>query len=414
MHTYLLSIGKAYLRSYQGLSPSCWSGIFLSLIESTLAGTFYFLSVYFVNELHFSVAQAGMLISCFGMGAIIGGFASGKLSDRFSPAIVSASSLFLQGLIYLAFTRFTNAIFLAGNIFILGAATYGFITANHVWVLGLCGEREEQKLKALNLLSTASNLGLGISALLISVFYYYGFQHLFMLIGLLFLLLACWIMTLDKSNPVVLASSTTAAVTGSLQKKLIVGLTLIWVFLIGGIVSQLSSTYSIYIQAAFPSLGMNAISILFTINSFLVVLFATPLGDFFGKYNKILMTGVGGFGIGFGMCMLSFSYTFSLAIAACILYTVGEIIFFCMVQFVCYQHGAEDKKGESLGLYRMVYAASRVAGPSAGGLIYNHFGGNMVWYVSGILGGLCLIICYYFYLLERKKQAGRRIMDKAA
>lgn len=401
MQTYLLSLGKAYFRSYQGLSTRCWIGIFFSLIESTLAGTFYFLSIYFVNELHFSVAQAGMIISCFGIGAIVGGFISGKLSDRLSPAIVSAGSLLIQGYIYLAFTQLTTISFLAIHILILGAATYGFITSNHVWVLNLCGEREDQKLKALNLLATASNLGLGISALLISVFSMYGFKHLFLVIGMLFMLLAAWLLSINQPAAVTAVTHANTLIKNNSRNKWIIGLTLIWVFFIGAIVSQLSSTYSIYIQAAFPTLGMNAISILFAINSFLVVFFATPLGDFFGKYNKILMTGLGGFCIGTGMCMLTFSSTFNLAIMACVLYTFGEIIFFCIVQFICYQKGADNKKGESLGLYRMVYASSRVAGPTAGGLIYHHFGGDMVWYLSGILGTLCLAISYRYRALDK-------------
>lgn len=148
---------------------------------------------------------------------------------------------------------------------------------------------------------------------------------------------------------------------------------------------------------------MTGVSILFSINSFLVVFFATPLGDYFGKYNKILMTGVGGFCIGIGMGMLSFAPTFNLAILACAIYTLGEIIFFCVVQFICYQHGASNKKGESLGLYRMIYAASRVAGPTAGGLIYHHLGSNMVWYISGILGIVCLCVCYKYQSLEQSE-----------
>ncbi len=400
MQTYLLSLGKAYFRSYQGLSPACWMGIFVSLIESTLAGTFYFLSVYFVNELRFSVTQAGVIISCYGLGAIIGGVVSGKLSDRFSAAIVSAGSLFIQGIIYLAFTQLTSLLFLSINIFLLGAATYGFITSNHVWVLSLCGHREEQKLKALNLLSTASNLGLGVSALLISVFSSYGFQHLFLIIGILFLSLSCWLLSVDKTSSFVKPLPSNSSPASSSPHQWLIVLTLMCVFFIGAIVSQLSSTYAIYVQSAFPSLGMNAISLLFAVNSFLVVFFATPLGDYFGQYNKVLMTGIGGFCIGFGMLMLTFSYTFSLAILACVIYTLGEIIFFCVVQFICYQKGADNKKGESLGLYRMVYAASRVVGPTTGGAIYNHFGGNMVWYVSGVLGCLCLLFCFKFQRLD--------------
>ena len=188
----------------------------------------------------------------------------------------------------------------------------------------------------------------------------------------------------------------TTKITQKKQSHIIIWIFLINIIFVGSIVMQRSSTYPIYIQHYFPYLGIKAVSILVTLNTLLIVLFATPLGNVVGKYNKIAMLGLGGFFIGLGMFMLSQSATFLLVIFACIIYTAGEIIFFCMAQLICYQQGLSTKKGRNLGLFRTAYASSRVIGPAAGGWIYHVFGGNMIWYLSGVIGLACLISCQLF------------------
>ncbi len=108
------------------------------------------------------------------------------------------------------------------------------------------------------------------------------------------------------------------------------------------------------------------------------------------------MVGVGGLLIGLGIGMLAFSSTYFVAIISCVVYTFGEIIFFSMAQLICYQNSPAQKKGRGLGMYRMVYAMSRIVGPSAGGLIYLKLGGDMVWALCAMIGLLCFFTCNYF------------------
>jgi len=405
MQTYLLSLSKSYIASYTGLSKLCWRGFILSLIESTFMGVYYFLSIYFIETLHFSITISGMIISCYGIGAIIGGILGGKLSDKISPAIISAFSLLSQGIAYLVLAKLKLTILLMGDVFIIGIATYGFITSNYLWVLNQCNNDETDRLKAINILATTSNLGIGLAALIISEVAHFGFQYIFLTSGSVMLLLSCYLFICEtnliipkvpRQKDITHSENQIHELAISKENKIITLLVLLSVFFVGSIVTQLGSTYAIYIQESFPQLGIKGVSILFALNSFLVVLIGTPLGDSLKKQNKILMVGVGGFLIGLGMFMLIFSFSFMFALIACLIYTAGEIIFFCMAQLVCYQKGHQKKKGHSLGLYRMVYASSRVIGPAAGGFIYPRFGANLIWYLSGFIGLLCLVFCNYF------------------
>ena len=166
------------------------------------------------------------------------------------------------------------------------------------------------------------------------------------------------------------------------------------VLLTGLTVSQLGSAYPIYIQQQFPSMAIHAVSILFALNSLLVVLVETPLCPLVANQNKMTMLGIGALLIGIGMCMLTLSTVFAIAVLACVVYSIGEIIFFSMAQFLYYEQGEDGKKGSSIGTYRMTYAMSRVIGPAAGGYIYYHYSGEMVWYISAIIGLVCFVALF--------------------
>ena len=172
---------------------------------------------------------------------------------------------------------------------------------------------------------------------------------------------------------------------------------LVWVliclFFVGLIIVQRRATYIIYLHAFFITINPKNTGFIFAINPFLIVLLQVPLVNLFGNYNKMMVVGMGAFFIGLGMFILTLSFTLINAILASVIYSFGEMIFTSVAQLICYQNGGQKKKGQSLGLYQTVYACSAVVGPTIGGLIYHHLGGNTLWYISGIIGLICLIIC---------------------
>jgi MFS family permease len=167
-------------------------------------------------------------------------------------------------------------------------------------------------------------------------------------------------------------------------------------FLIGIIISQLSITYPVYIQESFPQMGTRAVSILFILDTLLIVIFQAPLANSLKAFNKIFLVGVGAFLMGLGLFILNFSMLFYGAIISCLIWTTGEMIFIGMAQFSCYEAGAEKKKGHAMGLFQATSAAGRIIGPIIGGYIYYSVGGHVLWSLSMVIGIYCLLICLYF------------------
>ncbi len=404
MQNHLIYLIKIYFLKYRGLSRLCYFGFIFSLFESIFIGIYYYLPIYFIDFVHLDLTSSGLIISCYGIGAILGGFAGGKLSDAWAPGIVSAVCLFLQGIVYLVFLKIQAIIFLMINVFVLGIVSYGFITANHLFTLSYSSDSDNERLKVINILSMTSNLGLGLSAIIMGEIYEIGFHYIFLLAGfILFILsfvsfISCRSHSLENFSGVYnkkFTVKTTKLPTHKANHQVAV-LILSSVFFIGLIISQLSTTYSTYIREIYPEQGIKAITILFALNSLMVVVLGVPLGDCIKKFNKIMMVGIGGFFIGCGMFILIFASSFIMVVLACVVYTIGEIIFFSMAQYVCYQNSSSNKRGTSLGLYRMVYASSRVIGPAIGAATYAKYGGECIWIVSGIIGVSCLISANYF------------------
>lgn len=402
MTEYFSYAMRGYIENYLGLPKACWQAIILTFIESLAIGISFFLSLYFVDILHFDIAVAGLLISCYGMGTVFGGILGGKLSDRTSPKIVSAISLLLQATAFLLLTQLISLEWLMLNLFILGVTAYGFTTSNEVWMLNQCKGQSEVRLKTVNISRAAMNLGFGLSGVIIGSVSSSGFQSIFYLSAIILLLSAIYLFVQKNDGPLETTIKTEQALsdnailkTKKANRKVFL-LILACLFAVGLLISQLSATYPIYVQDAFPLLGIKAVSILFILDTVLIVLLQAPLVNALKNHNKIMVAGFGAFLMGLGMLVLSFSFTFFLALISCVIWTTGEMLFVPMAQLLCYEKGEEKKKGQNMGIYKAVYACSMVAGPTLGGIIYHYLGGNRLWYVSAALGCLCLVACHNY------------------
>lgn len=396
MTNYAQTFATKYFSTYKGLPVECWNAICFTCINTFTIGICFFLSLYFVNTQHFSVQIAGLLLSFYGFGTLAGGVIFGKLSDLYPCKNISILCLFAQGSAFFLLSFVDSYFILIPNMFILGFAAYGFKTSNNFWLLNMCVENTSQRFRALSISHVAANLGLGISGISISSIALYGFNPIFWISGVLLFCSAIYLILLKKNSERVLFTKETEQVFQTSKPIQGIILVLVSVFLVGLIIAQLGSTYPLYIQESFPSYGINGVSFLFILDTFLIVIFQAPLTTLINKINKILVIGFGALLMGLGMLVLSYSSLFALAILSCVIWTTGEMLFISTAQLLCYEHGNNKKKGQSLGLFQTIFATSNIIGPSIGGIMYEHWGGNSIWYCSMGIGVFCFCLCCYY------------------
>lgn len=399
---------KQYLSHYSGLQKSHWLIIALQFMNSIIISICYFLPLYFVKQLRFDVSTAGYIISFYGLGTVAGGIMGGGTADKVSPRWIVIISMVLQSIAFILLSIVETPIFLMMNLFLLGISTYSFITANFLWALSYCHNNEQQKIKTINILDTVANLGLGISALVFSILLMHDLPLLSIVAGVtLFILavyLACNDQLLYKESTVTNTQTTDIPTLKNLTypPHIIISIVITCLFLIGLIISQLSSTYSIYLNSLFPADNFSGFGLMFALNTFMVVTLQTPIANYCRQYNRLLLIGSGAFLLGLGMFMLTFSFSFLAVALACIIYTFGEILFFSVAQLLCYENAPANKKGFILGIYRVVYAVSKIIGPAAGGYVYQQYGSNFLWFACGAIGCVCLLTTMYFYSDQKK------------
>lgn len=303
-----------YLQSFSGLTKKSWHGIFICLLETTATGIAFYISIYLVVNLHFSVVIAGLVLSSYGIGTVLGGLVGGLLSDSKSPNFVVIISLLLECFLFSTMPFLTNIKAIIIDVLILGISAYMFKTANTIQVVSANQNLSaSMRLKSINVLYTASNVGLGASAVLIGILANFGFSYLFFGAGMMTLLLAIY-QTMYMGNVQVKESEPTIAnsVTDGDENytkrpvKKVILVILASLFIVGLIISQRRTTYSIYIHDLFPQYGMHGLGLLYAINPAMIILLQTPLVNKLKNFNKFYIVGIGAAFMGIGTWLLSY------------------------------------------------------------------------------------------------------------
>jgi MFS family permease len=85
-------------KSYSGLSKDTWILAGVTLVNRSGMMVLPFMAIYLTSAKGFTVAQAGIISSFFGLGSMFGSYTGGQLSDRFGYFPVQLVSLIIGGI----------------------------------------------------------------------------------------------------------------------------------------------------------------------------------------------------------------------------------------------------------------------------------------------------------------------------
>ena len=107
-----------YKLSFTGMSKNAWILTFSMFINRSGSMVIFFLMLYLTNDLNYPLEEAGLIISFYGMGAMIGAFAGGWFSDKFGTKIVQLFSLFFGGIGYIILAYVEGKFYLSIALFL--------------------------------------------------------------------------------------------------------------------------------------------------------------------------------------------------------------------------------------------------------------------------------------------------------
>ncbi|GAB3038880.1 MFS transporter [Spirosoma pulveris] len=119
-----------YQQAYRGLSPSVWLLAGVMLINRCGTMVLPFMTLYLTQHLHYSVERAGVVMAIYGLGAFVGTFLGGRLTDRFGFYYIQLFSLLFGGVALLGLQFVTNFYMLCGSVFVFTLLSDAFRPAN--------------------------------------------------------------------------------------------------------------------------------------------------------------------------------------------------------------------------------------------------------------------------------------------
>jgi len=151
---------RLYLDAYRGLSTPAWMLALVMLINRSGAMVIPFLGVYMINHLHFSLEDTGMVLSCFGLGAVSGNFLGGWLTDKAGHFKVQLVSLILTVPMFFLLPQLDTVVKLAAGVFTLSLVSETFRPANSVSIAYY--SKPDNIIRSFSLNRMAMNLGFSI------------------------------------------------------------------------------------------------------------------------------------------------------------------------------------------------------------------------------------------------------------
>lgn len=400
-------IFSLYRKAYAGLSSSTWLLAVVLLINRSGAMAIPFMTVYLTQHLHFSVQEAGIVMACFGAGAICGSFIGGKLSDRIGFYPVQFWSLLLQGLIFLVLGQMQTLTQFCICIFVLSCVGDTFRPANVAATAYYSTVANRTRSYSLNRL--ASNLGWSVGPALGGILAGYSYHLLFWVDGLSciiavtvmrFLLPPVKMKPQEKAAPDCKVTTPGAA---SVYKDwiYIAFISLITVFTTGFL--QLSTMVPLYLKSVVHMKEAH-IGMLMGLNGLIVAFIEMVLVyKLEGKMHNLQFITRGVVLAGLGYLTLNLlPPVAATGLIFILLFTIGEMLSIPFMNSFFAHRSSEHNRGQYAGLYTMAFAISSVSAPTLGAYMVGHMGFSAWWYCTA---ALCISTGAGFYFLYKKLMA---------
>ena len=151
-----------YRNAYIGLSDATWWLALVMFVNRAGTMVLPFLTVYLREDMHYSIAAAGWEVALFGIGALLGNFIGGRLTDKIGFSPVQFWSLFLNGVLFIVLGQMRTFWQIGSCMFIIGVVGEAFRPANAAAVANY--SRPENRTRSYSLNRLAINLGFSIGS----------------------------------------------------------------------------------------------------------------------------------------------------------------------------------------------------------------------------------------------------------
>ena len=387
---------KIYINSFKGLSAESWMLALVMLINRSGSMVLPFLGVYMTDHLKFDIQNAGIVLSFFGIGSVVGSWFGGMITDKFGEFKVQGLSLLLSVPMFCLIPLFQTEVGLAMIIFAQSCISEAFRPANSVAITKYA--KPENLTRAFSLNRMAMNLGFSIGPALGGILSAISYDFLFysnaagaLLAGITYIL---FFRNRKYKNPET-PKNITELKFSSPYKDYRFLLFCFACFLFSVCFFQLLNTLTIFYKKE-AHLSQQQIGYILAFSGFLIVLVEMILVQVAEKYFRLkytLFIGTILCAISFAMLPLDTSIWF-LVLSIGIL-SIGEIWTLPFMATVTALRSGPNNKGVYMGILGMAFSLSFIITPLLGTAIAEKFGFTILWIGTGVLMTIAAVGFYF-------------------
>ncbi len=389
------------INPYRGLSSEVWFLALTTLVNRAGAMVIPFLSLYLTRSLGFSMGQVGWIMTCYGLGSVVGVFLGGKLSDQFGYYKVMLWSLSTTGLVFLGLQYVESFYGFCLGIFILTLVADMFRPA--IWVALNDYSKVENRRRSVTLIRLAINLGFSLGPALGGlIITFISYKGLFWVDGISSLLAALIILRyLHQKSPVDTEEEKISKRAFSPYRDRQYLVFWLAMFLVGFTFMQYFSTIPLYYNQVL-GLSEDNIGLMLAMNGFLIFLLEMPIVHSLenGRLEDLKIVIAGTFLLLLSFVVLNLAPWVSVAVLGVVLMSFGEMLGFPFSNSYALDRSRRGSQGAYMALYSMSFSFAHILGPNTGLQFSERYGFEATWY---LMGGICLLACIILLFLSRKE-----------
>lgn len=402
MLTYTLNL---YKNSYGGLSKNTWWLSLVMLVNRSGTMVVPFLTMYMTQQMGEGIARAGVVMSLFGAGAIVGALAGGKITDKIGFHYVQLFTLLGGGIMFIVLGLMKSYLAICITTFILSMVNEAFRPANAVAIAHY--SETENRTRSYSLNRLAINLGWAFGSALGGIIASFNYQLLFWVDGctnIFAAILLYLVLTPSKKKAVTLKAPVPEVVP--LAKSAYKDRTYLYFIVITTLFAicffQLFTTLPVFYKTEL-NLSEFFIGANMAINGLLIAFFEMVIVfKLEGRRSPVRYMSIGVFLIGVAYLILNLPFLSGamIAIIAVVFLTFGEIIAMPFMNAYWIARTDNVNRGQYAALYTVAWSVAQAIGPFLGTQVVAHFGYKVLWWIFGLL---CVLLNFaYGFLYNRK------------
>ena len=400
-----MKLFNSYINTFKGLSREAWMLSIVMLINRSGSMVLPFLGVYMTDHLKFSLENAGIVLSFYGIGSVLGSWLGGFLTDKFGEYYIQSWSLFLSAPIFIIMPFFSSVGMMALLIFLQSAISDTFRPANSVAITKYA--RPENLTKAFSLNRMAINLGFSIGPAVGGILSGISYNFLFIVNGIGAVTAGIIYVIFFRRRNKIFREKKKLEPTKTIEKTVTKSPYKDYPFLLYSFLCavfavcffQFFNTIPLFYKDV-AKLDQSTIGFILGYSGFIIVLLEMPLVSLAERVLKIpQILSIGIIMSGVSYLLLLFGSNIPLLLLSMSILSIAEIWVLPFMSTVTALRAEKGNKGAYMGLNGIAFSFSFIFTPFLGTYVVSHFGFDSLWIGSF---AILLVTAFLIFWITKK------------